>query len=75
MTLIIQFSIRYDDVFKKVSILLKKEKNIFKMMIHDDGKGFDMQAISAYNGNGIKELDEFEISTFPNTDHCVKNAE
>lgn len=42
---------------KKVNIVLNAEKNIFKMLIQDDGRGFDMQTISAYNGNGIKNME------------------
>lgn len=41
---------------KQVTILLKKEGDRFQMTIHDDGKGFDMQTITAYNGNGIKNM-------------------
>jgi signal transduction histidine kinase len=46
---------------KKVNIHLNMENNIFKMLIQDDGKGFDPLSFGegrgeVYNGNGIKNM-------------------
>ena len=41
---------------KKASIVLSIKDNIFKMVIKDDGKGFDVQNNPAYNGDGIKNM-------------------
>jgi signal transduction histidine kinase len=41
---------------KKVAIALNIKDKAFKMVIQDDGRGFAVQNISAYNGNGIKNM-------------------
>lgn len=40
----------------KVDIILNMEDEVFKMLIRDDGKGFDINSNDAYNGNGIRNM-------------------
>jgi signal transduction histidine kinase/ligand-binding sensor domain-containing protein len=40
----------------KVDIILNMEDEVFKMLIRDDGKGFDVNSNDAYNGNGIRNM-------------------
>ena len=41
---------------KNVNISIAQQQNHLTMLIKDDGKGFDSSNISAYNGNGIKNM-------------------
>ena len=43
---------------RNVNIFLNIEHGIFKMIIKDDGKGFDINTNNSYNGNGIKNMKE-----------------